>query len=173
MKAVFICPKCKIVLDSFRCPECGYEIPQVHSIYQFCDDPAIQLDGGDKYIGYDNIGENFEPAVKYWDANNTERYGVYEACGDLIAKKFGRDITVLDLGAGLGSASIPLAQNGIFTIAGDISNVMLSTAVKRGGGRYANLICARMNAYDIPLADHSVNMVIEMLCFILSAIPKR
>ncbi|MHB1485766.1 MAG: hypothetical protein ACYCYI_14075 [Saccharofermentanales bacterium] len=31
----------------------------------------MKLDGEDKYIGYDDIGDDFEPAVTYWDANNT------------------------------------------------------------------------------------------------------
>lgn len=158
---MFICPKCKSVLDSFRCPCCGYDVPQINSIWQFCDDPPVKLDGKNKYIGYDNIGEDFEPAVRFCNENSTERYGVYKACGDLVAEKFGTDIRVLDLGAGLGTASIPLAKNGIYTIAGDISNVMLSTAVKRAGGKSDNLICAKMNAYDIPLADNSADIVVE------------
>lgn len=158
---MFTCPKCKSTLTSFHCPECGYDVPQINSILQFCDDPPVKLDGKNKYIGYDNIGEDFDPAVTFWNTNTTERYGVYEACGDLIAKKFGTNISVLDLGAGLGTASLPLAKNGIFTIAGDISNVMLQTAVKRADGKLCNLICARMNAYDIPLADNSVDIVVE------------
>lgn len=161
MKNIFTCPKCKTILEQFCCPACGFDVPAVNSVYQFCSDPAVKLSGEDEYIGYDDIGENFEPAVKFWDANNTERYGVYEACGDLVAQKFGIDITVLDLGAGLGTASLPLAKHGILTIAGDISNVMLSTAVKRAKGRYNSLICAKMNAYSIPLADNSVDIVIE------------
>lgn len=161
MNNFFACPKCKNVLEEFSCPICSYTIPQIDSIYQFCDDPAVKLDGDNKYIGYDNIGEDFEPAVKFWDANNTEHYGVYEACGDIIAEKFGRDIKVLDLGAGLGTASIPLAKNGIYTIAVDISNVMLSTAVKRARGRFKNLIFARMNAYNLHIADKSVDVVVE------------
>jgi len=117
---------------------------------------------GDKqYIGYDNIGEDFEPEVIYWDVNNTDRYGVYAACSDLIAKKYGQNISVLDLGAGLGSASIPLAKNGIYTIAADISAVMLNTAAKRAKGRYHNLILAQMNAYDLMLPDESVDIVVE------------
>ncbi|MDD4125977.1 MAG: class I SAM-dependent methyltransferase, partial [Eubacteriales bacterium] len=161
MSNIFVCPKCKNKLDSFKCTICGYEVPCINSIYQFCSDAPVKLDGENQYIGYDGIGEDFEPAVIYWDANNTERYGVYKPCGDLITKKFGKGITVLDLGAGLGTASIPLAKNGIYTIAADISNVMLSTAVKRANGRFDNLICARMNAYELMLADNSVDIVVE------------
>ncbi len=158
---IFTCPDCKSLLDGFTCPKCRRTIQRVDSIYQFCADPAVQLEGDDEYIGYDGIGEDFEPAVRFWDANNTERYGVYEACANLVAEKLGRDLIALDLGAGLGTASLPLAKNGIFTVAGDISNVMLKTAVKRNHGRYENLLCAKMNAYDIPVAESSVDIVIE------------
>lgn len=158
---MFLCPKCKCKLESFQCTACGYKIPQIKSIFQFCEDPSIKLSGDNQYIGYDGIGEDFEPAITYWDANNIERYGVYEACGDLIAKKFGSNITVLDLGAGLGTASLPLVKNGIHTIAVDISNVMLSTAIKRAKGRLDNLICARMNAYELMLEDNSVDIIVE------------
>lgn len=158
---IFLCPKCRKNLAVFKCTGCGYEVPQINSIYQFCEDPPVKLSGENQYISYDGIGEDFEPQVIFWDANNIERYGVYEACGDQIARKFGRNITVLDLGAGLGTASIPLAKNGIHTIAADISNVMLSTGVKRAKGRYSNLIFARKNAYEIMLADSSVDIIIE------------
>jgi len=56
---------------------------------------------------------------------------------------------------------MPLAKNGIYTIAADISAVMLSTAAKRSKGRYNNLILAQMNAYDIMLPDESMDIVIE------------
>lgn len=161
MNNIFICPKCKNRLDLFKCGYCGLLLSQVNSIFQFCDDPPLKLEGGDKYIGYDFIGEDFDPTVKFWNTNNVERYGVYEACSDIIAKKFGNDIIALDLGAGLGSASIPLAKNGIYTIAADISNVMLSTGVKRSAGRLENLVFARMNAYSLMLDDSSVDIVVE------------
>lgn len=158
---MFLCPNCNAKIQLPKCINCGYEVPKINSIYCFCDAPAVKLEGEDQYIGYDNIGEDFEPAIAYWNANNTRRYGVYEACSDLVAEQFGRNIVALDLGAGLGTASIPLAQNGIQTIAADISSVMLSTAVKRGAGRFANLTLAQMNAYHIMLADSSVDVVVE------------
>ncbi len=161
MEQYYLCPKCKSKILLPSCNTCGYEIPLIDSIYRFCGDASVKLEGDKQYIGYDDIGENFEPEVTYWDANNTERYGVYTACGDLIAKKFGTEIIVLDLGAGLGTASIPLAKNGIYTIAADISAVMLGTAAKRAKGRYRNLVLAQMNAYDIMLPDNSTDIVIE------------
>lgn len=161
MEHYYLCPKCRSKTLLPQCNTCGYKIPFINLIYRFCSDASVKLDGDKQYIGYDNIGEDFEPEVTYWDANNTERYGVYAACSDLIAKKFGTEISVLDLGAGLGTASIPLAKNGIYTIAADISAVMLDTAAKRAKGLYNNLILAQMNAYDIMLPDDSMDIVIE------------
>lgn len=173
MKYHFLCPKCKTELSLPTCHACGYQIPQQNSIFYFCMDAGVKLVGEEQYIGYDHIGEDFEPTVAYYDANNVERYGVYEACGDLIAKTFGKDITVLDLGAGLGTASIPLVKNGIYTIAADISDVMLATAQKRAKGRFENLILARMNAYDLLLPDHSVDIVIENALLHLIGNPEK
>lgn len=161
MDHYYLCPECRTKTILPVCKTCGYEIPLIRSIYRFCNDDSVKLEGDKQYIGYDNIGENFEPEITYWDANNTDRYGVYAACSDLVAKKFGTDISVLDLGAGLGSASIPLAKNGIYTIAADISAVMLDTAAKRAKGRYDNLILTQMNAYDIMLPDNSIDIVVE------------
>ena len=161
MKIKFICPKCKKSFILPNCVSCGYNVPEFNSIFQFCNDKSIKLDGDNKYIGYDNIGENFEPGVTYWNINDTENYGVYEICGTLIADNFGTDITVLDLGAGLGTASIPLAKNGISTIAADISNIMLNTAVKRSKKQYNNLIFTKMNAYNLMISDNSVDIVVE------------
>lgn len=161
MEHYFLCPECRKKTLLPVCEFCGYEIPKINSIYRFCDDISVKLDGDKQYIGYDFIGEDFEPEVAYWDANNMERHGVYAACGELIAKKFGTDISVLDLGAGLGSATIPLAKSGIYTIAADISSVMLNTIEKRAKGRYTNLVLAQMNAYDIMLPDNSIDIAVE------------
>ena len=161
MEHYYLCPKCRSKTLLPTCSVCGFKIPLIDSIYRFCNDASVKLEGDKQYIGYDDIGEDFEPEITYCDANNTDRYGVYAACSDLIAKKFGTNISVLDLGAGLGSASIPLAKNGIYTIAADISAIMLKTAVKRSKGIYPNLILTQMNAYDIMLPNESVDIVVE------------
>ena len=111
MEHYYLCPKCRSKTLLTHCNTCGYEIPLINSIYRFCNDASVKLEGDKQYIGYDDIGENFEPEVTYWDANNTERYGVYAACGDLIAKKFGTKINVLDLGAGLGYSFVPRIES--------------------------------------------------------------
>ena len=169
MEHYYLCPKCRSKTLLPTCSVCGFKIPLIDSIYRFCNDASVKLEGDKQYIGYDDIGEDFEPEITYCDANNTERYGVYAACSDLIAKKFGTNISVLDLGAGLGSASIPLAKNGIYTIAADISAIMLKTAAKRSKGIYPNLILTQMNAYDIMLPNESVDIVVENASGIESA----
>jgi len=80
MEQYYVCPKCKSETYLPICNTCGYEIPFINSIYRFCNDVSVKLEGDKQYIGYDDIGEDFEPEVTYWDANNTDRYGVYAAC---------------------------------------------------------------------------------------------
>lgn len=160
MEQFFLCPQCHAEMILPHCTRCGYNIPQIDSVWYFCKDESMKLEGEDQYIGYDAIGENFEPEIFFWDTNRVKRYGVYDACCDLLVEQFGTDITVLDLGAGLGTASIPLAKKGIYTIAADISAVMLTTAAKRAREELNNLILARMNAYQIMLPDNSVDIVV-------------
>lgn len=169
---IFLCPICGTVAILPKCIACGYDIPCTNSVWCFCDALAVKLDGDDKYIGYDNIGLNFEPNAVF-DGNTYAQYGVFNACGDLIAKLYGTNITVIDVGAGLGTASIPLAKNGINVIATDISAVMLKYAAERAEGRYHNLTFAQMNAYDLKIADSSVDIVVENAMLHLVDNPKK
>jgi ubiquinone/menaquinone biosynthesis C-methylase UbiE len=165
---MFICPKCGENLPDFvpKACKCGYIIPERNHIFYFTDDQGIKLEGENQYIRYDEIGINFSPASllnenQYGIYKGHGDYGAYGACGEKIPQLFGNHITVLDLGAGLGTASIPIAYNGIKTIAADISQVMLSFAVRNANGNFGNLICAKMNAYDLPIADNSIDVVVE------------
>lgn len=168
----FLCPICGIVTMLPKCKACGYDIPCTNSVWHFCDAPAVKLDGDDKYIGYDNIGLDFEPSAAF-DGNAHAQYGVFNACGDLIAKLYGTNITVLDVGAGLGAASIPLAKNDINVIAADVSAVMLKYAAERAAGRYPNLIFTQMNAYELKIADSSIDIVVENAMLHLVDNPKK
>ncbi len=155
----FICPVCRSLTDLNGCTVCGNKIPHEGKIYKFCDAPSLNLDGDEKYIGYDHIGEDFEPISAIYGYDD-DRYGVYDACADIILKKYGKDITVLDLGAGLCTAAIPLAKRGIQVIAGDISQKMLEIGVKRAYNRFPSLTFAQMNAYNIPIENSSFDIVI-------------
>lgn len=163
---VFKCKKCGKPLNGFPPTGCicGFNTPIIDGIYQFTDDVPISLDdNGLKYLGYENIGENFEPAIVFGEITGDD-YGLYGACSRKLVEVLGKGCVVLDLGAGLGTASIPLAMAGAKTIAADISQKMLSTAVKRSFGKNLdeNLICARMNAYDLEITDSSVDVVVEL-----------
>ena len=74
MKQYYLCPKCKSEMLLPACGSCGYELPLINSIYRFYEGAPVKLEGSRKYIGYDDIGEDFEPEITYWNANNTERY---------------------------------------------------------------------------------------------------
>ena len=45
MEHYYLCPKCKSKITLPLCTTCGYEIPCIHSIYRFCNDASVKLDG--------------------------------------------------------------------------------------------------------------------------------
>lgn len=63
MEHYYLCPKCRSKTLLPQCNTCGYEIPFINLIYRFCSDASVKLDGDKQYIGYDDIGEDFEPEV--------------------------------------------------------------------------------------------------------------
>jgi ubiquinone/menaquinone biosynthesis C-methylase UbiE len=160
------CQKCNAELLYFypsKC-KCGYTVPIVDGVYQFTEDKAISTArDGLMWLGYENVGVNYKPgfAASYNDGD----FGMFGVYSRRLSKLLGQDKIVLDLGAGLGQASIPLAISGTKTIAADISQIMLSVLYKRAL-KYnileSNLICARMNAYNIKLSDSSVDAVMEI-----------
>ena len=158
----FLCPKCKNEITIPHCDSCGYSIEVINNIWQMTDKPNINIDpdSKNKYIGYDEIGEDFEPERLYH--NDINKFRVYDSCSKKIVDLYGKDIVVLDIGAGLGSASIPLAIYGADVIAVDISQNMLDILQKRLNGKtLPNLISCRMNAYELLIPDSSVDVVVE------------
>ena len=153
---IFKCIKCGNILDGFipaKC-ECGFIVPVIDGVYQFTDDNPISFDGDDlKWLGYEFVGEDYEPAVALGSdnlsANVSVGYNVGNSmfignCSRKLKEHLGDNCVVLDLGAGLGQASIPLALAGADTIAADISQKMISVAQKRARENNVgdNLICA-------------------------------
>jgi ubiquinone/menaquinone biosynthesis C-methylase UbiE len=164
---MFLCPRCKGVLSSFRpaACRCGHEVPQVESVYRFSADPPIALaHEGRRYLGYDGVGENYEDPGFAAGVESSGDFGIFGACSRKLVEMLGRGCTVLDLGAGLGPAAIPLAMAGARTIAADISQKMLAVAVRRASAcrLEGELVFARINAYNLPLADGSLDAVVAV-----------
>ncbi|HML45400.1 MAG TPA: class I SAM-dependent methyltransferase, partial [Clostridia bacterium] len=139
-------------------------MPISDGIYQCTQDPAISLFGkGLQWLGYENVGIHYEPGLAL--SNGDGDFGMFGACSRKLSEMLGKDKIALDLGAGLGQAAIPLAAAGTQTIAVDISQNMLKVLVERAsayGILDRNLVCARMNAYDLKIRDSSIDAVIEI-----------
>lgn len=152
---MFLCPECKHFMILPGC-FCGYTAVCQNGIWQLSDMPDIVTDGdGDKYIGYEHIGESY----------SGERKILIEERDALFAEEVSRitgDGVLLDLACGDGCLTVPCAANGTKIIAGDISNSMLSILQKKAAHNRISLdkvtLC-RMNALDIPLESESVDTV--------------
>ena len=156
---MFKCPKCGNKLINFKCEKCNYEIPIHNGVIYFCEEENINIKDDDhKYIGYDDINIHFSPSLIYW---GLAHYGVYGASAEDIVKRYGKGIVVLDLGCGLGQATIPFAKAGAIAIGADISEKMLEFTYQRSEGKYDNLLLCKMNAYNLNLEDESVDVVVE------------
>ncbi len=113
---------------------------------------------GRRYLGYEHVGENYDGP----NAPDPEEYGIFGGCSTKLVELLGRGCLVLDLGAGLGPASITLARAGARTIAADISQRMLAVAARRAATERLDgaLVFARMNAYSLPIAAASIDAVV-------------
>jgi hypothetical protein len=101
---MFTCPKCKLKIDLPICKFCGNEITNRNNIWQLSDMPDIVTEGdGDKYIGYEYIGESYSGKRKYLIEERDYLFAkeIYELTGDGI---------FLDLACGDGCFTIPCAS---------------------------------------------------------------
>ena len=166
---MFLCPKCKNRMTLPTC-SCGYTVRQQNMIWQMTDMPDIVTDGeGDRYIGYEHIGESYSGERKY----------LIEEPDILFAKEVSQitgDGILLDLACGDGCLTIPCAADGTEIIAGDISNNMLSILQKKAAHNKISLekvtLC-RMNALDIPLDSESVHTVVANSMLHLISNPQK
>jgi len=166
---MFICPSCKSKMALPKC-SCGYNATQINNIWQLTDTPDIVTCGdGDKYIGYEYIGEAYSGNRKY----------VIEESDALFSKEIsavtGEGI-FLDLACGDGCFTVSCAANGTRIIAGDISNKMLSILqdkAKHNSINLDNVTLCRMNALSLPLADESVDTVVANSVLHLISNPEK
>lgn len=166
---MFICPKCKSKMELPQC-KCGYTAVQINNIWQLTDMPDIITSGdGDKYIGYEHIGESYSGGRKYLieDSDAIFANEISELTGEGV---------FLDLACGDGCFTVPCAVNGTRIIAGDISNKMLSILqdkAKHNNVMLDDVTLCRMNALEIPLADESVDTVVANSVLHLISNPEK
>lgn len=116
---MFLCPSCKSKMTLPKC-SCGYTVEKSNNIWCFTDAPDTVTSGdGDKYIGYEHIGEAYSGNRKY--IIEEADAGFAKEISDLAGNG-----VFLDLACGDGCITVPCAANGTSIIAVDISNNMLS-----------------------------------------------
>lgn len=138
-----ICPRCGRVMDEFPRCGCGRSVPCEGGVYQFTRQPSANLTGpGPHYLGYGSWGR----------ASATQDY--YHVCSARLAELLGEEWCV-DVGTGYGQVPLQLAAAGGHTLAVDISNTALRALRARSVavGAEEKVLCARMDAYHLALAD--------------------
>lgn len=132
------------------------EICMENHIYQLSNDPDFNTNEGEiNYIGYERIGEFYSGKSKVLEDSDLIR-------GEKISEMIGNGI-LLDLACGDGLFTVPIAKKGTKIVAGDISNNMLRILQKRAQINNISLDCVelcRINALDLPFADHVFDFVI-------------
>lgn len=166
---MFICTNCKENRTLAVC-DCGFVVSQKDNIWQLSDMPDIMIDGdGDKYIGYEYIGESYSGNRKY----HIEDRDIIFA--NEIAKQTGNGL-FLDLACGDGCFTVPCATFGTRIIAGDISNKMLMLLKQKAVNNNIsldNVILCRMNALEIPLESESIDTVVANSVLHLISNPEK
>lgn len=78
---LFKCPKCGGIIHGFQ-PEkcaCGYRLPVIDEVYQFTDDEPISIDDNNlRWLGYEKVGENYEPIYALSYKNGY--FGIFGPC---------------------------------------------------------------------------------------------
>jgi len=167
---MFICLSCKNEYQLPKCNQCGNTSDKFEGIWQLTDDADKVVEGdGDKYIGYEHIGEHYSGDRKY----------IISEADALFANEishFTSDGVFLDLGCGDGRLTVPTARNGTKIIAADISNKMMNILQKKAHINKVSLdsvtLC-RMNALNILLADESVDCVVSNSVLHLISNPEK
>ena len=167
---MFICPMCKNKMSLPRCNCCGNIIRQKNNIWQISDMPDLVIGNDvDQYIGYEHIGESYSGRRRYL-IEERDRLAAKEIS---VVNKAG---ILLDLACGDGCFTVPCAGIGVWVIAGDISNKMLSILqdkARRNQVSLENVTLCRINALDIPLADECIDTVVANSVLHLISNPQK
>lgn len=155
MNNIFKCPNCNKLIKCLIpdvCPNCGCHIKDENGIFIFTPKGNMEIDSENKYIGFDVIAPNYD--------SSRER-SLDSKEGEIVGKLIGAGNVILEIGAGTGYHSIPMAKTGCKVIAGDISINMLHILIsKMNDNLKENLLPCKMDSYSLPLADKSIDAVL-------------
>ena len=167
---MFICPICKSPYQVPSCVNCAYTPTCTSGIYQLTEDPDIVTGGeGDKYIGYEHIGESYSGNRKHTLEHQ------YILFANEVSRLTASGI-FLDLGCGDGCITVPTAKNGTKIIAADISNKMLQTLKAKAlhnNISLENVTLCRMNALNLNIADNTATCAISNSVLHLISRPEK
>ena len=163
MTEVFRCPACQRGLSGWppsrECLSCRKSIPVTEGVSIFTDDPDLNLEGDRPYVGYDSIARSYAEYLYPPELDKQIHVGFSKAIAELLEP--GR--LILNVGAGPGKSDIEIARNGLRVIAGDISLNMLRILSSNLDEALAeSVVPCRLNAYNLPLTDRSVDAVMAM-----------
>lgn len=170
MENIFVCPRCDTTIQDLNqgsCRKCGFSFI-ADGYFNLTDDPNIKIEEGQyKYIGYDDLADNYdEPRLDF------------HACDDAVVRVISESINptsiILDVGTGTGAMSLELSRHGHRIIAGDISGKMLrklSEKVCQSG--YQDVVPVRLNALDLPIHNGVIDVVTAFYLFHLVENPER
>lgn len=169
MPDVFRCLGCGSSIAGWppelMCLQCGRVVQVQDRVLIFTDNPNVDLDGDQTYVGYDPVADGYD------------RYVYPESLADQINTGYGKTIagllspgsTIADIGCGPGGYEPEIARAGAKIVAGDISlNMLKILAGRLDDGPDRSIIPCKINAYDLPLLDHSMDAAVclQMLPFV-------
>jgi ubiquinone/menaquinone biosynthesis C-methylase UbiE len=169
-KFIFTCPKCKKTIKNWppqKCNECGYTINDNKDIYIFSEDDNLKIEGDKQYIGFDTMAKDYDRTrhiIK--DLENIVSKNVAE---NILEKNI-----LVDIGAGTGIFSIALSKYFENVISADISSEMLAIcAGKIRNQNIDNVLPCKMNIYDLPLMEKTIDVVFAVNIFHLVNKPEE
>jgi len=159
---ILLCPNCKQpIVDVYQpsCTICGNNYGNNDGILNLTEDDGaadFTSTSEKKYIGFDLYAKSYNKTRQI--GSSLLKQGVL--LGQAIYDNYGKNSTVLDIGAGTGFPSVEIASKEIPVIALDISLKMLKLLVMRAKmNKIHNIVPVRANAYQLPIMDHSIDAV--------------
>jgi ubiquinone/menaquinone biosynthesis C-methylase UbiE len=169
-KNIFVCPKCRKILNNLPpniCNECRYPKNENQNICIFSEDENLKIDGEKQYIGFDTMAKDYDRTRH-----------IIKDLENVVSKNVAENIQnkgiLVDIGAGTGIFSIALSKYFENIISVDISSEMLEIcAGKIRNQKIGNILPCKINVYDLPFIENSIDAVFAVNIFHLLNKPEE